>query len=406
MIYPSIRNFEYSEPDLERMDRLGFYLETPEGIRETSEGKRILPEKQAVIFLRHLHKLTHLGPKHLRTIAQSSPYYIMKLGELADTTVKECRPCQMVNAQPSKLSQGKRLRGDRPGSYWEVDFTEVKPARYGYRYLLVFIDTFSGWVEAFPTKKETAQTVAKKILDDIFPRFGVPKVIGSDNGPAFVAQVSQGLAKILGLDWKLHCAYRPQSSGQVERINRTLKEAMTKLSVETGITDWTVLLPFALFRVCNTPGPLKLTPFEILYGTHPPLVAMQFLPSPESHPSQSLYTRLKALETVQREVWNRLAKAYKPGDLQVPHQFQVGDSVYVRRHRAASLEPRWKGPYIVLLTTPTAVKVDGVAAWIHASHVKPAPSPNPAWKVEKMDNSLKLRVRHVPVPTDAPPTDK
>jgi hypothetical protein len=40
--------------------------------------------------------------------------------------------------------------------------------------------------------------------------------------PAFVAQVSHGLAKILEIDQKLHCAYRPQSSGQVERINRTL----------------------------------------------------------------------------------------------------------------------------------------------------------------------------------------
>jgi hypothetical protein len=53
-------------------------------------------------------------------------------------------------------------------------------------------------------------------------KFGVPKVIESDNGPAFVAQVSQELAKILGIDWKLHCA--SQSSGQVERMNRTIKE--------------------------------------------------------------------------------------------------------------------------------------------------------------------------------------
>ena len=84
-------------------------------------------------------------------------------------------------------------------AYWEVKFTEIKPARYGNKYL-VFIDTFSGWVEAFPTRTETANVIAKKILEEIFPRFGIPKVIRSNNGPAFVAQVNQGLAKILGID--------------------------------------------------------------------------------------------------------------------------------------------------------------------------------------------------------------
>lgn len=52
----------------------------------------------------------------------------------------------------------------------------------------VFVDTFSGWVEAFPTRKETANVVTKKIIEEIFPRFGIPWVIGSDNEPAFVAQ--------------------------------------------------------------------------------------------------------------------------------------------------------------------------------------------------------------------------
>ena len=70
---------------------------------------------------------------------------------------------------------------------------------YNNRYLLVFIDTFSGWVEAFPTKKETAQVVVKKLLEEIFPRFGLPKVLRSDNGPAFVSQVSQMVAKSLGI---------------------------------------------------------------------------------------------------------------------------------------------------------------------------------------------------------------
>ncbi|CAH6778923.1 Gm29423 [Phodopus roborovskii] len=58
-------------------------------------------------------------------------------------------------------------------------------------FTLFFIDTFSGWVEVYPTKKETS-TVAKKILEENFPRFGIPKVLGSDNGPAFVAQSPLG----------------------------------------------------------------------------------------------------------------------------------------------------------------------------------------------------------------------
>ena len=123
-----------------------------------------------------------------------------RLSVLAEEVVKNCKDCAMINAGHSIYAPGKRLRGDWPGAYWEVYLTEIKPARYGNKYLLVFIDTFSGWVEAFPTRTETANAVAKKIKEEIFPRFGIPKVIGSDTGPAFVAQVSQGLAAQLGID--------------------------------------------------------------------------------------------------------------------------------------------------------------------------------------------------------------
>jgi hypothetical protein len=54
-----------------------------------------------------------------------------------------------MNACAVKSKQGKRPRG----VYWEVNFKEVKPGNYGYKYLLVFVDTFSGWVDAFPSKQ-------------------------------------------------------------------------------------------------------------------------------------------------------------------------------------------------------------------------------------------------------------
>uniref|UniRef100_M3XQB0 Integrase catalytic domain-containing protein n=1 Tax=Mustela putorius furo TaxID=9669 RepID=M3XQB0_MUSPF len=109
--------------------------------------------------------------------------------ELAQDIVFSCEACTVTNVQPADGCPGTRDLGNWPGIFWEVDFTEVTPATYGNKYLLVFIDTFSGWVEAFLTKKEMAMVVAKKILEEIFLRFGLPKVIGSDNGPAFVAQV-------------------------------------------------------------------------------------------------------------------------------------------------------------------------------------------------------------------------
>lgn len=89
-------------------------------------------------------------------------------------------------------------------------------------------------MEAFPTKRETSQVVAKVLLKKIFPRYGVLEVLGSDNGPAFISKVLQGLARAIGTNWKLHCKYNPQSSGQVERLNRTLKETLFKLAIETG----------------------------------------------------------------------------------------------------------------------------------------------------------------------------
>ncbi|XP_036062242.1 uncharacterized protein LOC118595633, partial [Onychomys torridus] len=309
-----------------------------------------------------------------------------------------CPACTQVYPGKAHLGKGTCLRGHRPGTHWEIDFTEVKPGLYGYRYLLVFVDTFSGWMEAFPTKKETANVVAKKLLEDIFPRYGMPQVMGSDNGPAFVSQVSQRVARLLGIDWKLHCAYRPQSSGQVERANRTIKETLTKLTLATGSRDWVLLLPLALYRARNTPGPYGLTPFEIIYGAPPPIVNFLHPDISSFATSPTLEAHLQALQLVQKEVWKPLAAAYREqlDHPIVPHPFQIGDSVWVRRHQTKNLEPRWKGPYTVLLTTPTALKVDGIAAWVHASHVKAAKEIDPTsakestWKVQRTQNPLKI----------------
>ncbi|XP_075066597.1 uncharacterized protein LOC142153168 [Mixophyes fleayi] len=52
------------------------------------------------------------------------------------------------------------------------------------------------------------------------------------------------------------------------------------------------------------------------------------------------------------------------------HKLLSGDWVVIRKHIRRRLEPRYKGPYQVLLMTPMAVKVQEKDTWIHASHCK------------------------------------
>ena len=71
---------------------------------------------------------------------------------------------------------------------------------------------------------------------------------------------------MLGIDWKPHNDYRPQSSGHVEKKNRILKETFTKLTLETD-SDCLTLLPFILYRVQNSPYQMGFTPFKVMFGS-------------------------------------------------------------------------------------------------------------------------------------------
>lgn len=186
-------------------------------------------------------------------------------------------------------------------------------------------------------KHETAHAEAKKILGRNPTQVWLPYFIRMvDNRPAFISQVSQEIATALEADWKLHCAYRPQSSGQVERMNITLKETVTKLTIETG-SDWVALLPFALFRVLNSPYQMGLTPFEIKFGFPPPIT-----PSLQSEllaelGDQDLFHAAQWLQTVHKQVWLQLEAIYETAAPPKPHSYQPGYWVLIHRHQHRTL---------------------------------------------------------------------
>ena len=78
--------------------------------------------------------------------------------------VVSCPTCQLNNpqgAQIPQLPQPIQWHGIYLGEDWQMDFTQM-PVSQGYEYLLVMIDTFTGWIEGFPTRAEKAEEVVKK----------------------------------------------------------------------------------------------------------------------------------------------------------------------------------------------------------------------------------------------------
>ena len=136
-----------------------------------ADSSLILPEELGKQVLLKMHRATHLGTGKMQNLIRRAKITMRDVRTTIESIVSACKAWQLTHAARHPTNPGPTERRSRPGADWEADFMEVKLGRYGYKDLLVFIDTFSRWVEAFPTKRETAQVVAKKLIEDILPRF-------------------------------------------------------------------------------------------------------------------------------------------------------------------------------------------------------------------------------------------
>jgi len=110
---------------------------------------------------------------------------------------------------------------------WELigmDITgPLNKTKDGNRYILVFSDYVTKFAVAKAIPDQSAETVAKALVEDIFCRYGSPSRVLSDQGKSFRKSITT--------------AYHPQCDGLVERFNRTLKNTITKY-VELEYERW------------------------------------------------------------------------------------------------------------------------------------------------------------------------
>jgi hypothetical protein len=121
-------------------------------------GKLWLPEPLQWKILKTLHQLYYLGLDNTLVLVNKM-FGGIKLRDTAQQVVQGCETCQKNNPNNKRLQvPGTQRQGSYPGEDWQLDFTHM-PGGPKSKLLLVFVDTFTGWVEAFPCSTECAREV-------------------------------------------------------------------------------------------------------------------------------------------------------------------------------------------------------------------------------------------------------
>ena len=65
---------------------------------------------------------------------------------------------------------------------WGMDFMGPFVNSHGFEYVLVAVDYVSKWDEAMACKANTTRESRSILQEQIFPRYGVPRIIITDGG--------------------------------------------------------------------------------------------------------------------------------------------------------------------------------------------------------------------------------
>ena len=108
-----------------------------------------------------------------------------------------------------------------------------------------------------------------------------------------------------------------------------------------------------------------------VYGRPPPIIKQVSTNLPQvrgDEISQQMEQLGKVINQVTKFVQERVPFPLR----EQTHEFVPGDQVCIKDWKHDFLAPHGKGPYTVVLTSPTAVKVAGITPWIHHMRVKTA----------------------------------
>ncbi|RDX81099.1 Gag-Pol polyprotein, partial [Mucuna pruriens] len=218
-----------------------------------------------------------------------------------------------------------------------------------YSYILLVID----YVEIIATKTNDAKVVVNFLKSNIFCRFGVLKVLISDQDSHFCNRVMSSLLHKYGVVHRIAIAYHPQTNGQVEVLNRETKKTLQK-KTNPSQKDWSRLVEDALWahRTAYRTS-LGMSPYRIVFGKpyhllveieHKAYWAVKQCNLAYDQAGKQRKFQLQELDELCLEAYEN-SQIYKK-----KKEFQVDQKVLLFNSR--KLRSRWKGPFVITNILP------------------------------------------------------
>ena len=273
--------------------------------------------------------------------------------------------------------------------------------------VIMLVDMFTKWVEAYPIPNQQSEVVAEKIVTEFFMRFGCANFLLTDQGSNFMSHVFKDMCELLEISKVRTSPYRPQSNAQVERFNRTVLDLIRCL-IKNQVKDWDVYLPYVTSairamqhrRTGFSANKLMLNrdltrPVDILYGIprSNPLSYAESVKNMDEIMRKShaiVREHLRASMRYQKRIYDKKLNF---------DRYQIGDFVYKLRAGnkkgvSSKLLSIWEGPYIISdIKSPVLFVVQGrKKSWVlHHDRLKPCHDRViPLWVRRKRQEILKL----------------
>ena len=195
-------------------------------VRDSNHSpKLVVPYK---LHNRYLHQ-AHEGTNHSGVTRMHEPlsnywweFKNCKIKSYVDSC-DTCAKCQDNYRKRTRWPIGHCKRSRRPFELVLIDFVKM-PNSKGKRYIFTILDSFSRHFTAIPCARDRAIDTARGLYQFFLRHREIPHIVSSDCGTHFTGEVYKQFCAQMFITQEVHCPWRPQSPGNIERQHRTMKK--------------------------------------------------------------------------------------------------------------------------------------------------------------------------------------